>query len=250
MAGERPGERRGLAGRLGVDSKGRPAFQKMGDDMSELYRWEHDLCEVVELRDAVAGLSIYVFIGGLLVEEVSTDGMLRLDGRPAVTVTRWEYEERRPTQVTETYESGSHSSWGGPERGPYWKAHVHTFTYDEAGDLATITVHGSIDGIADGEDAEVAQAAAAAGFPEAYNPPHLIDDARTQRVESDLPHPKRAYDTLAEPVADALVAALRGAARDVGHVGVPPRCPTRGGLAGGRGRYVVRRTGARDGFRL
>lgn len=57
--------------------------------------------------------------------------------------------------------------------------HVHTFTYDADGELAAIA-----------------------------GPRRLLYDARTHRRETELPDPEHAYDGLAEPLADALVAAL------------------------------------------
>ena len=53
---------------------------------------------------------------------------------------------------------------GGPERGPHWRAKVHAFAYDAAGELATITTHLSKRELAPAGDAEAAHADALAGM--------------------------------------------------------------------------------------
>jgi Domain of unknown function (DUF1963) len=208
MAGDDP--RRGgssQVARLGLDAAGRPAFQWLRDDLFLLYDWTGVHCEVVEVNGSLSQLERFVFADGVLVEEIQTEGLQRLDGRPAVHVTRWLYEDNRPSLAIETYESGSHPGWGGPERGPYWRAKAYTFTYDAEGELSTITsLHGKRD-LADGGDANDAQAAARAGFPQDFDARPLYD-ARTQHWETDLPEPNRAYEGLGEPLADAIFAAI------------------------------------------
>lgn len=218
LAGEDP--RRGRSGqdaRLGVDGDGRPVVQSLHGESIQLYDWREAHCEVIELRgDAVTGLACFVFAGGRLVEEVSTeDHRVRLDGEKGVEVTRWSYEDDRPVRTVRAYESGAHHSWGGPERGPHWRAAVRTFGYDADGALETITTYQSDRELASGGDADTAQAEALVDFPTAYRP-HTLFDARIQRRETELPEPEQAYAGLAEPLADALHAALTRARDGLG----------------------------------
>src|SRR4051794_15445597 len=159
LAGEDP--RQGGSGseaRLGVDAQGRIVFQILRDDLFQLYERAGDRCDMIEFNGAVSKLERFVFVDGRLAEEIAIHGgMVRLDGRPAVGMTRWFYEGERPVRVVETYESGAHQSWGGPERGPYWKAKVHEFAYLD-GELATISTFLSRDGFADDGDVVQAQA--------------------------------------------------------------------------------------------
>lgn len=209
MAGERPGRRGCLDARLAVDAGGRPVMQRLRDEIVLLYAWDGDRCEILSVQGTAKELVHLALHEGRLVEEVSTEGMRRLDGRPAVHAMRWSYDDAaRPSLALETYESGEHRSWGGPERGPYWTARAYTFSYDDAGELATILCHVGADAIADGHDHEAAQAAAAAGFPERFEAFTTLFDARTQRVEDDLPDPEHAYEGLAEPLADAIFDAV------------------------------------------
>jgi hypothetical protein len=208
MAGEDLRHGRGLQdARLGVDAAGRPVFQHLRDDLFQLYDWADTHCDLVECNSALRKLHRFVFAGEQLVEEIIVDGQQRLDGRPAVEVTRWFYEDGRPALAIETYESGSHMSWGGPERGPYWRAKAYPFTYDAGGDLASIRYCLGARDFADGGDVDEAQAQARASFPRDFVDSPLYD-ARTQRAETDLPDPEHAYEGLAEPLGDALFAAL------------------------------------------
>jgi Domain of unknown function (DUF1963) len=225
MAGEDP--RRGRLcqiARLGLDAAERPVFQRLRDDLFQLYDWSGVHCDVVEVNGSLAKLERFVFADGVLVEEISTGVHQRLDGRPAVEVMRWLYEDDRPSLAIETYESGGHPSWGGPKRGPYWGAKAYTFTYDAHGELLMITwFHGTRD-FADGGDADDAQAAAWASFPQDFEARPLYD-ARTQRREIELPDPNRAYEGLAAPLADAIFAAVdqqRGALGQLEFVLVAP----------------------------
>jgi hypothetical protein len=225
MAGEDP--RRGRisqVARLGLDAAGRPVFQRLRDDLFQLYGWTGGRCDVVEVNGSLRKLECLVFEDGVLVEEISVEGHQRLDGRPAVEVTRWFYEDDRPSLAIETYESGSHPGWGGAERGPYWRAKAYTFTYDAEGELSTITSYLGKGDLADGGDADDAQAAARAGLPQDFESRPLYD-ARTQRWETDLPDPNRAYEGLGEPLADAIFAAVeqqRGALGQLEFVLVAP----------------------------
>ena len=208
LAGEDP--RRGSSSqraRLGLDAAGRPVFQHLRDDLFQLYDWAEDRCDVVEVNGSLRKLQRFAFAGGALAEEVSAEGHRRLDGRPAVQVTRWLYEDDRPSLAIETEESGAHPGWGGPERGPYWRARAVAFAYDAAGELAAITSFLGTRDFADGGDADDAQVAARAGFPADFDGRPLYD-ARTQCWETDLPAPDRAFDGLGEPLADALFAAV------------------------------------------
>ena len=208
MAGEEPA-RRSMRARLAVDAVGRPVIQRERDEVVELYSWTGERCEIVSGHGGSKELVHCAFVDGLLVEEVATHGMSRLDGQPAVSVMRWSYDRtRRPSRVIETYESGEHHSWGGPDHGPYWKAKAYTFVYDEAGELATITVPNGATELAAGAGADAAQEAAAAGFPALFEAPHVLFDGRTQAVEHDLPDPARAYEGMGEPLADAIFAAV------------------------------------------
>jgi hypothetical protein len=224
MAGEDP--RRGRSSqiaRLGLDAAGRPVFQRLRDDLFQLYDWTGVHCDMVEVNRSLPKLERFVFADGVLVEEISVEGHQRLDGRPAVEVTRWFYENGRPSLAIETYESGSHPDWGGPERGPYWRAKAYTFAYDAEGEPSTITSFQGRRDFADGGDADDAQAEARAGFPEDFEARPLYD-ARTQRRETDLPDPSRAYEGLGEPLADAIFAAVeqqRGALGELEFVLVP-----------------------------
>jgi hypothetical protein len=140
MAGDDPWRGDGQRdAQLGVDAAGRPVYQRHGDEPDQLYVWTGAHCELVELRgDRVAKLEWFVFADGRLVEQVSTeDHRVRLDGRKGVEVTRWVYADDRPVLAIETYESGAHHSWGGPERGPHWRAKVHAFAYNAAGHRRT-----------------------------------------------------------------------------------------------------------------
>lgn len=214
MAGEDPRQGRRRDAQLGVDALGRPVYQRQGQEPEQLYHWTGAHCELIERRgDRVAKLECFVFADGRLVEEISTaDHRERLDGRKGVEVTRWVYEDDRPILAIDTYESGAHHSWGGPERGPHWRAKVHTLAYDADGELATIRTHLSTRDLAPGGDADAAQADALAGFPQDYEPRSLFD-ARTHRREAELPDAEHAYEGLAEPLADALHAAI-GRARE------------------------------------
>jgi hypothetical protein len=117
-AGEDPRRGRGQKdARLGLDADGRPTFQHLRDDLFQLFEWHDDGCDVFEFHGGPRELSRYTFENGVLVEEVSVDGVERLDGRPRVDVTRWSYEEGRPVLALATNESGAHRSYGGPERG-------------------------------------------------------------------------------------------------------------------------------------
>ena len=203
MAGDDPrrDDRRRDA-QLGVDPAGRPVYQRQGDEPEQLYVWTGADCELVELRGGrVAKLEWFVFADGRLVEQVATeDHRVRLDGRKGVEVTRWVYENDPPVLAIEAYESGAHHSWGGPERGPHWRAKVHVFAYDAAGELATITTHLSKRELAPAGDAEAAHADAMAGFPQQYESRPLFD-ARTHRREAELPDAEHAYEGLAVPLA-------------------------------------------------
>lgn len=217
MAGETPRRRRSLDARLALDADGRPVLQRLGDEIVLLYAWDGDRCETLAVRSAGHELTHLAFREGRLVEEVSSEGMHRLDGRPAVHVVRWSYDDAgRPSLALETYESGKDRSWGGPERGPYWKAKAFAFSYDDAGELATIGCYHSAGAVGDGDDHEAAQAAAATGFPARFEVPQPLFDGRTQRIEEDLPDPARAYDGLAEPLADAVFAAVAARRDELG----------------------------------
>jgi hypothetical protein len=218
LAGEDPRQRGHLGGaQLGVDAVGRPVYQRQGEEPDQFYDWMDTHCELIELRGgSVVKLECFVFADQRLVEEVSTEHhRVRLDGRKGVEVTRWVYEDDRPILAIDTYESGAHHSWGGPERGPHWRAKVHTFVYDADGELATITTHLSKRDLAPGGDADAAQADALVGFPQEHGSRTLYD-ARTRRREADLPEPERAYEGLAEPLADALHAAIERAREGLG----------------------------------
>src|SRR4051794_16890498 len=191
LAGEDP-RRRGSPpdARLGVDAHGRVVFQILRDDLFQLYEWVGDRCDSIEFNGTVSKLERFVLVDGRLAEEIRIEGAKeRLDGRPAVDVTRWIYEGEWPVRVVETYESGSNPSWGGPERGPYWKAKLHELAYAE-GELETITTFLSRDGFADGGDADEAQAEALARFPQGYERRGTLYDAGIHRQETDLPDPE------------------------------------------------------------
>ena len=208
MAGEDPLRGSGQDARLGMDAMGRVVFQHLRDDLFQLYEWTGAHCDLVEINDVLRKLRRFVFAGGVLVEEIVIENDdRRLDGRPCVDVTRWFYEHDRPCLAIRTYESGAHPGWGGPERGPYWRAEAYTFTYDEGDELSAITRLLGRHDIADGGDVEDAQAEARAGLPQDFEASPVYD-ARTQRRERELPDPDRAYEGLGKPLADAIFAAL------------------------------------------
>ena len=195
--------------RLGVDGDGRSAvLSSSGGFAGDVFSWGENWCEVVEFGNR-RGVRHFNFEGDRLVEEVEVTGGTRLDGEVGVTVTRWHYDENgRPVLAVETYESGWNSSWGGADRGPHWRAKRYRLTYDAGGELGQIWCAGSLEGVADGYDVEAAQAAALTGAAELFTTEHLMFDGRTQRIEEDLPEPSRAFDGVAEPLAEALQRAL------------------------------------------
>ena len=210
LAGEDPlSGGSGQQSRLGVDAAGRVVFQRLRDDLFQVYDWSSDHCDMIEVNSSLLRLLRFVFAGGVLMEEIAVEGHdHRLDGRPRVEVTRWCYEEGRPSLVLTTYESGAHPGWGGPERGPYWQARAHRFAYDADGELAVITTYAVAGDLADGGNVEAAQAEARARLPE-QSESQLLYDARTQRRETELPDPRHAYDGLGESLAKALLMALQ-----------------------------------------
>jgi hypothetical protein len=194
--------------RLGVDVAGRPVFEYLREDLFQLYDWAEDRCDVIKFDNRVRRLQRFRFLDGRLMEVVATEGHKRLDGRPLVEVQRWSYEHGRPWLMVETQESGAHPYFGGPERGPYWRAKAYRFSYDATGELKTITRFMGARDFADGGDADDAQSAARAGFPADFEESQPLYDARTSRWEIDVPDPDHAYNGLAAPLSDALYAAV------------------------------------------
>jgi hypothetical protein len=151
---------------LGLDSQGRATFLRypVPGRFQLVFSWTQDSCEVVSPGVTNTAVTHFNYQGGRLVEEIEVNGTRRLDGQPAVGVTRWIYDgDGRPELAVETYESGAHASFGGAERGPHWRGKLYRLSYDEAGTLSQIRWAHSRAGVADGHDVDLAQAAALAG---------------------------------------------------------------------------------------
>lgn len=142
---------------------------------------------------------------------IAATAMRRLDGRPAIEVTVYDaHADGGVRQVVRVYESGSHRSWR-PELGPYWKANATVYTY--AGETLTLIEHvvaGSVLAPGGGLEEALREARVALQRPDSRR---ITWDGRPS-VADPVADPGRAWDALAEPLADA----LRTAAGRVSHL--------------------------------
>ncbi len=139
------------------------------------------------LGDRPKRLRVYALANGRAIEQVSCDGMTRLDGRPAVDVQRYAYDDAgRLASVSRVSESGSDPSWG-LERGPYWRSTVARFTYGSAGRLVLVERFANAADLAHGGDQEAAFLATARWLERGDVEPEIVFDEREPARERELP---------------------------------------------------------------
>jgi hypothetical protein len=198
----RPGNGR----RLGLDVSGRViTVAVLTDDYvveEEFLAWGDGVVEQVILGQEIPLLvRTTTLANGRLAARVEVGGMRRLDGEPAVEVTRFEHDAAgAPIRELRVYESGDHPSWN-PELGPYWRANATRFSHDDEGSLMLIEHLGVQPRLAFGADYVTAlQEAEAAIAADEVNVDVTWDGRIAARV-ADLPAPERAAHGLAEPLA-------------------------------------------------
>src|SRR3954454_10434492 len=154
--------------RVGRDGRGRAVIGEWINQGHTAHRnliaWPAE--DRAEIFDARGELWVIDYLDGRPLTKVGCDGMPRLDGRPAVEVSRYDYDSAgRLVFVLRVFESGQDRSWGGPERGPYWGWTATRLTHDDAG-LALVehVVAEPGPGVADGEGIEAALGEAAAAY--------------------------------------------------------------------------------------
>lgn len=206
---------------LGLDAEGRVVLQQSDrGPRGDAYSWGENWLEIVALGSGTSPhVEHFNFEDGRLVEEIEIEAGYRAEEFVPVSVRRWFYDgQGRPVLAVETYESG-YARRGGAEPDPHWRGKLYRFSYEADGELEQILWTNSHEGFAYGQGVEAAQTAALEGeatlFPKLDN---VIYDGRTARIEHDLPPASRAFDGVAEPLADAFRRALRPQLGDLGGV--------------------------------
>jgi hypothetical protein len=198
----RPGNGR----RLGLDASGRAiTVEVLTDDYlveEGFLAWGDDVVEQVILGQEIPLLvRTTTLASGRIAACVEVSGMRRLDGEPAVEITRFDYDAvGAPVREVRVYESGDHPSWK-RELGPYWGSTATRLSRDADGSL-TLVEHVVVEPrLAFGADHVAALQEADAAIAADQVSASVTWDGRIAAPVADLPAPERAADGLAEPLA-------------------------------------------------